>query len=376
MSEANHMRDTIPLHNFEVAGFRAIRRLAIPELRRVNLFVGKNNAGKTSLLEAIRLYLHRNTRSVTAVIYETVRGHSEFRPVSFARGREGLEPGDVQSAVDAVESLFHGSFEEESLHPIRMTQETGVPEALSIWLPWDGESARNGEIAEGADRPVLVDPYIEVLELTSESTTTDVPLEWFMRRLPVPRPALRNPAIMLGASGLSPHQTRQMWDRVAVAGQEVLVEEALRIIVPDLERILLVGESGNRSVLLKLQGSTRPVPMQGMGDGVNRVFGISVALILAQGGALLIDEIENGVHYSIQEEVWSAIFSLATRFDVQVFASTHSWDAVLGFQSAARVSEEDGILYRLERGSNGDIDPVAFTEAEVAIAARHDVEIR
>jgi energy-coupling factor transporter ATP-binding protein EcfA2 len=369
------MPDTVSLRNFEVEGFRAIRRLAIPEFGRVNLFVGKNNAGKTSLLEAIRLYLHRNTRSITAVIYETVRAHSEFRPVSFGRGRGELEPGDVQSAVDAVESLFHGSFDEASLHPIRMTQEAIVPEELSIWLPWDGVSARDGELAEGTDRPVLIDPYIEVLELRSESTTTEVPLEWFMRRLPVSRPALRNPAIMLGASGLSPHQTRQMWDRVAVAGQEILVEEALRIIVPDLERILLVGESGNRSVLLKLKGSTRPVPMQGMGDGVNRVFGIAVALILSRGGALLVDEVENGVHYSIQEEMWSAIFSLASKFDVQVFATSHSWDAVLGFQLAANQSAADGMLYRLER-ADGGVYAERYTEQEVAVAAAQSVEVR
>jgi hypothetical protein len=310
------------------------------------------------------------------VIYETVRAHTEFRPVSFARGRGELEPGDVQSAVDAVESLFHGSFDEESLHPIRMTQETVVPQALSIWLPWDGDSARNGEIAEGTDRPVLIDPYIEVLELRSESTTTEVPLEWFMRRLPVSRPALRNPGIMLGASGLSPHQTRQMWDRVAVAGQEVLVEEALRIIVPNLERILLVGESGHRSVLLKLKGTMRPVPMQGMGDGVNRVFGIAVALILARGGALLVDEVENGVHYSIQEELWSAIFSLAAKFDVQVFATSHSWDAVLGFQSAANQSPADGMLYRLERELDGGVYAERYTEQEVAVAAAQNVEVR
>lgn len=370
------MPDELPLRNFEIEGFRAIRRLHIPELRRVNLFVGKNNAGKTSLLEAIHLFLRRNTRTIPLVVYEVVRDHTDYRAVTVVQSRHEPEPADLQFAVDSVESLFHGSFDGESFEPIRLAQRGDVPESLTIRLPWSSGSFSPAEGGKDSGRPVLIDPAASLLDLESETGTTAVPLEWILRRIPIGRPELRSPALMIGATGLSPLRTRQMWDRVALAGDESLVEEAVRIMVPDLERILLVGEAGHRSVLLKLHGVWRPVPMQGMGDGVNRVFGIAVALTLARGGGLLLDEVENGIHYSVQEEIWSAIFSLAARFDVQVFATSHSWDSVLGFQYAAGASVEDGMLYRLERQPGGEIDPVAFSEVEVAIAARHAVEIR
>jgi predicted ATPase len=113
-----------------------------------------------------------------------------------------------------------------------------------------------------------------------------------------------------------------------------------------------------------------------MGDGTYRVFGLALALVRASGGVLLIDEVENGLHHSVQEEVWRALFSLSVRLDVQVFATTHSWDAVVGFQAAANQSSTKGMLYRLEREPDGGIYAERYTEEEVAVAADHQIEVR
>jgi AAA15 family ATPase/GTPase len=167
-----------------------------------------------------------------------------------------------------------------------------------------------------------------------------------------------------------------MWDNVAVLGQESLVEDALRVIVPQLERIILVGESRSRNVLCKLKGVARPVPIKAMGDGANRIFALAVALAQTPGGALLIDEVENGLHYSVQAEVWEAIFSIASAVNVQVFATTHSWESVVAFQYAANRSSADGMLYRLDRERDGEVHAVRYTEEEVAIAAEQQIEVR
>ena len=62
---------------------------------------------------------------------------------------------------------------------------------------------------------------------------------------------------------------------------------------------------------------------------------IVLSLVNARGGVLLIDEFENGLHYSVQLDAWRMIFNLAQSLNVQVFATTHSWDAVESFQTAA-----------------------------------------
>ena len=71
------MHQDVPLRSFRVEGYRGIRHLALPRLERVNLFVGLNNAGKTSFLEAVQLYASRTPRTVLASI---LRERSGFRP--------------------------------------------------------------------------------------------------------------------------------------------------------------------------------------------------------------------------------------------------------------------------------------------------------
>ena len=77
---------------------------------------------------------------------------------------------------------------------------------------------------------------------------------------------------------------------------------------------------------------------------MNRLFGLALALVNARGGLLLINEFENGLHHSVQTDVWRMIFRLAERLAVQVFATTHSRDSVRSFQEAAAESPEEGVL--------------------------------
>lgn len=320
-----HAGEALPLlPSFYVEGFRAIRHLSLPDLARVNLFVGMNNAGKTSLLEAVRLYLLRNTRTLSAVLFEIIRSRSDYRPPPFSLSgrRETPNTENLQAAADAVETLFYGSFGNQTFPPIRLSPEPWRSPGLTIRLPWHRESAAESESGWDSERELFFAPESTLVEMVSERNSFAVPFDWFIRRVPLGRSSGRSPTLMIGAGGLDPVRMREMWDRVAVEGQEGLVEDALRSVVPDLERVLLVGESNRRSVLLKLSGATRPVPIQSMGDGVHRVCGIALGLVLSRGGALLLDEVENGLHHTVQHEVWEATFGLAQQFNVQVFATS------------------------------------------------------
>jgi predicted ATP-dependent endonuclease of OLD family len=108
---------------------------------------------------------------------------------------------------------------------------------------------------------------------------------------------------------------------------------------------------------------------------MNRLFGIILSLVNAKDGLLLIDEFENGMHYTVQTDAWRAVFKLASRLDIQVVATSHSWDAIEAFQKAASESPEDGVLIRLTRKGD-DIVPTVFREDELAIATRDRIEVR
>ena len=87
------------------------------------------------------------------------------------------------------------------------------------------------------------------------------------------------------------------------------------------------------------------------------------------------DEIENGLHHSILTKVWAVIFQMARMLNVQVFATTHSWDCIQSFQEAANRDAEEGVLVRLSL--KGDVViPTLLREEQLRIASRDQIELR
>jgi AAA15 family ATPase/GTPase len=156
------------------------------------------------------------------------------------------------------------------------------------------------------------------------------------------------------------------------------VSQALHIIAPDVQRLNLLGreQRGRRIPMAKVDGWDDPVPLRSMGEGLTRLFSITLALVNAKDGLLLIDEVESGLHYSVHTDLWRLIFQLADRLNVQVFATTHSWDCIEGLQKSAQEEEHrDGMLIRLEN-RKGEIIPILFDEHRLGIATREDIEVR
>jgi hypothetical protein len=108
---------------------------------------------------------------------------------------------------------------------------------------------------------------------------------------------------------------------------------------------------------------------------LNRLFGIVLAVVNAKDGFLLIDEFENGMHHAVQLDVWRIIFRLSASLNVQVFATSHSWDAVKAFQEAAAEEPSAGLLLRLSKKGDS-LFATTFREDELAIATRENIEVR
>ena len=134
--------------------------------------------------------------------------------------------------------------------------------------------------------------------------------------------------------------------------------------------------SDGRVVVVRIAGQERPVPLRSLGDGAVRLFGVALALANSQGGFLLIDEAENGIHHSIQRDFWRMVLLTAQENNVQVFATTHSWDCAAGFAQAAVDAEGvEGALVRLD--SDGEnVRAVEYSERQLHVAAEQGIEVR
>jgi len=112
-----------------------------------------------------------------------------------------------------------------------------------------------------------------------------------------------------------------------------------------------------------------------------RILQIAIKLVSAQGGFLLIDEFENGLHYSVQEKIWRLLFEMAEKLDIQVFATTHSWDCIESFTKVAIENETtEGVLFRMGRSAKtsnkGQVIATVYDKERLYNITQADIEVR
>ncbi len=176
----------------------------------------------------------------------------------------------------------------------------------------------------------------------------------------------------------------RLWDRVTLTDDEDRVIQAVNLAVDEeVVRVAVVGDaSGNgqgpigRRLVARLKGHRHPVPLRSLGDGVVRLLGVAAALANSKDGFLLIDEAENGIHHALQRDFWRMVLQTAQDNNVQVLATTHSWDCVRGFaQAAGDLDAVEGVLVRLERSDDRN-RVVEYSEEELSTVARDGIEVR
>jgi hypothetical protein len=355
------------LKSLEIRNLRGFRQLRINKLGRANLVVGQNNVGKSSVLEALRLFAQP---ALPRVLLELLEARDEYAPI---RSKARTSRREIRTIP--FRHLFYGREVEPDGPKVIEIGPLGSPDqTLSIRLHRDQESLGHpsGRLSlvferAGLSLPLPVD---DTRALLREDLLDSVDGARFS--------GFRIPMTFVGPGGLRPSQINKLWDRIALSAYEDDVINAMRLVSTDTERLTLKGtdeDSPQRTPFVRLRGLDKPVSLRSLGDGIYRLFGVSLALANARGGMLLVDEIENGLHYSVQPDVWRFIFKVAQQLKVQVFATTHSRDCIEAFEQAARENPEEGVLIRLRRKGD-DIQAVEFDERELGIAVEGQIEVR
>lgn len=372
------------IDSIDIRGFRGFTELAIPTFGKVNLVTGKNNAGKSSLLEAVRILVARGALDTFNSILSYREEINEL--VDPERELLGADFGPYRNLFTGFPDFSKGpsrfSFQAEG----RLSAGSSSLSVTTAWAMRRVDTERASFSYEAAPPDLFGDlEGMPALEVISGEQRRLVPIQRARRRsmgLSAFRDTTAEAIRCIYLDPFSSRSTGQMgalWDGIALTDAEQEVVKALQLISPDIEGVSMIGsgESGlrSRTAIVRSRRFDSPVPLRTFGDGVNRLFGIIISLCSAKKGVLLIDEIENGLHHSVQVSVWKSIFRLAADLNVQVFATSHSQDCVHAFQEAATDSPQDGVLIRLTRQGDAVI-PTVFKEKELEIAARNDIEVR
>lgn len=388
------------LSNLHINNFRMLEDLEIPKLGRVNLIVGKNNSGKSTILEALRIYAGK---AHPALLREILINHDESfifdqdPTIENSRNWNGLKNLFPNRNLPADENTFISiNSDRKPLISI---------EYVFYYIKEDVETDENGVVFEVPRRRVILkqselahfedtNEPLPALLITLESgrnTLLDLneeqrkPTSTFFWRL-ADSDTLKSSFI--STSFLASETLAKLWDQITLGPNEDIVLQALKIIDSNVERLAFVQDrnryaqrdNNGRLAIVKLKNLDTPVPLNSMGDGMSRILQLILSVFPAKDGILLIDEFENGLHYSVQEEVWRIIFQLANELNIQVFATTHSWDCIESFTKAAVESPEEGVLLKVSRSKltsdNGKVIATVYDEEALKTVTASALEVR
>ena len=344
------------LERLHIQNYRVFNDLKIDKLSRINLIAGKNNSGKTSLLETIFF----------------LAGGGNPKAAIHSRGM-GLEPGSATG-----ETLWKPMFSELDMD--RTIEITGHYKTLGqLILQIVLEQPRTDEIS--LDRTGGAYSNSDAYERALVFRYTDPKGEQFESRMrrkrdtfeikPLPI-TLAFEAMILGSGTGDSQEEAQLLGRLRKQKKGHLLLEALQIIEPRLQSIEDNSASGVPMIWGDI-GLSELIPLSAMGEGMTRIAWLILAIASTPGGVVLVDEIESGLHHSVLPKVWQVVDSAAKQFNTQIFATTHSFECV---EAAHKALGVDGfLLHRLE--ANGTENRcVAYEPEEIDVALRHNLEIR
>ncbi len=373
------------MDSFEVENFRSLKHLKLEKLARVNLLVGKNNSGKTSVLEA----LYCSTGISTPIWFETITRERELSLLSANFLQLFYRMDSAESIKLRLEYWSHPSpesyrmwlnitlqtkysttqenIDESEWNSEELSQQTARSEALFIELQTDAMS--NSAYYELSLKEGRNFPRLNLQEIQSNSLQVVRSMRsagLFRSRVSYvsSHPRLRN----------SSSSIEQL--KIVKADDELV--DVLRQVDSRIERIELVGGE----IYFNL-GPDFPklLPASLMGEGIQRLLLIVSRIISRANGLVLIDELDNGLHYSVLRILWKAILYAARKHDVQIITTTHSAEAlrhltwVLDDEENASY-RDDVAAYTLIRADDDTVRSYRHDYGQLEYALEHGIEVR
>ena len=292
------------IENLKISNFKCFKELEVSNIGRVNLIGGKNNVGKTAFLEAVELF---------------TSPRQPFELIFFA--------SKILKRRQALINPFNQviSFEIDFIHD-------------------DAEETEISSISKVCKlkREVIIDANntlpIEMIQASLNNSQAQVPIEHIVN---LGMPAIKC-TLFISASKAQEQDIATSLGLLAELGREEFLNNSLSLFDENIIELKIIPKQNNTIVLkLRLKNRESLVLLSSLGEGVNRYIAILCAIWASKDSVLLIDEIENGIHYTNYKKLWQIIFQASVDANCQLFITTHSKECISAFNEVQLDNQYD-----------------------------------
>lgn len=354
--------------NIKIDNFRGITHLEIDDFSRVNVFLGKNNSGKSTVLEAIHLLTNMSNSEMPQNLnrIRTRNYYTNFKDIPYLFHN---------MAVETPLEIFAEQFNSEKrlLH-LKMTY------IYDEQTPLAQHNGMNG-MPPVSETKV----FLNTLEINFESHTQSGGKKY--QNLLTNRPDgsitnKRTTESYLEKYGTA-YLAADLWGtNLTTSLSELFKRKKKDIVLQRLsyfDRRITDIDILQDDIYIDFENMAEKLPLRMTGDGLRRYLNIVAASANPINTIILIDEIDNGLHYSTYKKLWEAIFTLATDTNKQIFITTHSKETLyslnemLGERPAC---QQDFRLYTIAETSKKGHQAYKYTFEGLQGACENDTEIR
>ncbi len=358
---------------FRVKNFRCFKDLQINDLGRVNLIAGKNNTGKTALLEA--MYILTGSRDLKTLLRRANPLMPRIRRDMDEATQLAQSWSSIFSNLDS-RKLVELSADDDRVHEQFKGQHSRF--SVTISQLQDISATEDEALLELLDRRFdSFDESLQVLKFASNYEANDLYLVLESRGA---RPTRFKFARLYPANMSStrekthPHEITRRFDRVQKSKRLEVLVKLLQIFEPELTDLRL-GTNDMQHVIEAELGFPQLIALNNLGDGMNRMLELILAMYEVRDGVIFIDEIENGLHYTIHNKIWRFLEEVSRQWEIQVFATTHSLEMIRAAHEAFKDDDDYEFRYhRLDRKPDGNIEAVTYNKFGMDAVAAFDFE--
>ena len=354
--------------SIKIKQFRGIKSLEIDDLVRVNLFIGKNNCGKTSLLESALLLTGIGNPSLAALI-ENLRGITL---------KASSDWEDYFHARDHKQGMEFSTTQRKGKRHLKVSPLLGSPIELSTKRPIELNREQSSRTIGTGENIIGFNYDFSVVDTAGKKSNHQARLyqQSNLNFMPVPD---ENYEESMRIRYLLPiGWDSSLVDNMLNAKRKDSLLHALRFIDPKIQDIK-AGADGAISVDIGLNSF---IPINLLGSGTARILDMLSSIEGQREGIIAIDEIENGLHVSTMKEMWKMILEHSATCGTQVFATTHDGDVVQSLTKVLNDEEcpddwqKEAVCFHLRKHESGEVRAFRYPYDSLQKLKNSNIDIR